>query len=54
MLLGSNLDEGSYFLIYYLTDIFKLTENVIKKYYFIYTKKLKISKIIVHLERVSL
>jgi hypothetical protein len=28
VLLGTNLDEGSYFLIYYLTDIFKLSENV--------------------------
>ena len=28
ILLGANQEEGAYFLIYYLTDIFQLTENV--------------------------
>ena len=28
ILLGANQEEGSYFLIYYLTDILTLTENV--------------------------
>ena len=32
ILLGTNLDEGSYFLIYYLTDIFRLSENVSTSY----------------------
>ena len=28
ILVGSNKDEGSYFLIYYLLDLLRLTENV--------------------------
>ena len=28
VLLGANKDEGSYFLIYYLTHLFKLEDNV--------------------------
>ena len=28
ILLGANRDEGSYFLIYYLTHLFKLDDNV--------------------------
>ena len=28
ILVGTNQDEGSYFLIYYLLDLLKLTENV--------------------------
>ena len=28
VLLGANQDEGSYFLIYFLTHLFKLQENV--------------------------
>ena len=28
VLLGANRDEGSYFLIYYLTHLFKLADNV--------------------------
>ena len=29
LLLGSNADEGNYFIIYYLTNLFKREENVV-------------------------